>query len=435
MAPDKNSVAAGKKLGNIKHWNNLGYNTEALWGECQGSTLYQVRVELSSLTLSCSCPSRKHPCKHLLGLLLIAAETPSAIAEQEPPDWVLEWLGQRAAIKKRRETIEQKRQEPQTNDPNGTRQKRAAKRQSEVERGIEHLDLWLEDLVRNGLGSLETQSIAIWEQQAARMVDAKLPGVASRIRSLAAIHNATPDWPAHLLTRLGQIALLSQAFHHLEQLDANLQEDVRLMLGWTLEETEVLARGEHLSDNWLVLGQIQEETPRGRTQRTWLLGEHTQRSALLEQFAAPGLSFSKVIPTGVCWQGTLVFWPGTSPLRALIETRSGPAASITQSLPGNATIEEFCKTVAAILAHHPWRYRFLCTLCTVTPVFDQVTNRWYLRDRQGQGLPLKASEGFWQLLATSGGHALDLAGEWDGELLTPLGFLSDGIYHIAERAA
>ena len=435
MAPDKNSVTAGKKLGNTKHWSNLGYNAEALWGECQGSDLYQVRIELSSLTLSCSCPSRKHPCKHLLGLLLIAAETPSAIPEQEPPAWIQEWLGQRTAIKERKAATEQKRQEQSTDDPGGTRQKRAAKRQTQVERGIEHLDLWLEDLVRNGLGSLETQSTAIWEQQAARMVDAQLPGIASRIRSLIAIHNAVPDWPTRLLTRLGQLTLLSQAFQHIEQLDPNLQTDVRLMLGWTLEETEVLARGEHLSDNWLVLGQIQEETPRGRAQRTWLQGERTQRSALLEQFAAPGLPFSKVFPTGVCWQGTLVFWPSASPQRALIETHSGPTSSITESLPGNATIEEFCKTVAATLARHPWRYRFLCTLCTVTPVFDQATNRWYIRDKQGQGLPLKASEGFWHLLAISGGHALDLAAEWDGECLTPLGFLSEGQYHIAERAA
>jgi hypothetical protein len=348
---------------------------------------------------------------------------------------VLEWLGQRTAINKRKAAREQNQREQKADDLSGTRKKRAVKRQTQVEQGIEHLDLWLEDLVRNGLGSLETQSTAIWEQQAARMVDAQLPGIASRIRSLVAIHNAMPDWPVRLLTRLGLLALLSQAFHHIEQLDANLQEDVRLMLGWTLEETEVLARGEHLSDNWLVLGQIQEETPRGRTQRTWLLSEQTQRSALLEQFAAPGLSFNKVIPTGVCWQGTLVFWPSASPLRALIETRSGPAASITESLPGNATIEQFCKTVADTLARHPWRYRFLCTLCTVTPVFDQATNRWYIRDSQGQGLPLRANEGFWQLLAISGGHTLDFAGEWDGEFLTPLGFLSEGQYHIAERAA
>src|ERR1700753_3224882 len=61
LAPDASAASAGRKLSALKYWTNVGYNEQALWGECQGSALYQVRIELSTLTAQCSCPSRKLP--------------------------------------------------------------------------------------------------------------------------------------------------------------------------------------------------------------------------------------------------------------------------------------------------------------------------------------------------------------------------------------
>ena len=41
----------------------------------------------------CTCPSRKFPCKHSLGLFLILAQQPAAMTETAPPAWTIEWLG------------------------------------------------------------------------------------------------------------------------------------------------------------------------------------------------------------------------------------------------------------------------------------------------------------------------------------------------------
>src|SRR5258706_12620952 len=95
LAPDSSSASAGKKLSNKQYWKNLGQNSEALWGECQGSALYQVRVDLSTLTIQCSCPSRKLPCKHGLGLLLLAVPTPAAVPTADQPEWIIAWLAKR----------------------------------------------------------------------------------------------------------------------------------------------------------------------------------------------------------------------------------------------------------------------------------------------------------------------------------------------------
>src|SRR5437762_14273620 len=97
MAPDAAVGAAGKKLMASKNWSGLGHSDAALWGLCQGSAVYQVKVDLSNLGYHCSCPSRKFPCKHTLGLLMLFAESPHAVQEAATPDWVTEWLSRRQA--------------------------------------------------------------------------------------------------------------------------------------------------------------------------------------------------------------------------------------------------------------------------------------------------------------------------------------------------
>jgi hypothetical protein len=41
----------------------------------------------------------------------------------------------------------------------------------------------------------------------------------------------------------------------------------------------------------------------------------------------------------------------------------------------------------------------------------------------------------WLLLALSGGHPVDVAGEWDGAAILPLGVVADGAYCVLARAA
>jgi hypothetical protein len=48
-------------------------------------------------------------------------------------------------------------------------------------------------------------------------------------------------------------------------------------------------------------------------------------------------------------------------------------------------------------------------------------------DDEGRSLPLGGSAG-WHLLALSGGHALDLFGEWDGHRFWPLAAFAGGTF-------
>lgn len=433
LAPDASAVIAGKKLGNSSHWRSLGQNAEALWGECQGSALYQVRIDLATMTVTCSCPSRKIPCKHGLGLLFLAVDAPSAVPTGDAPEWVASWLAKRAAAQQRKVAPQsmptKKADAPAQKNASVTQSKRAEKRLAQMSQGFERLDLWLNDLVRGGLASVETRPATFWERQAAQMVDAQLPGIAARLRHMSSIPHASVDWPEKLLGELGKLALLSHAFRHREQLSALLQADLRQLVGWTIDQEEAAAQGETVADEWYILGQRVNVEEKLREQYTWLIGKQSGRAALILQFAFGQAAFPEAFPPGACQHGELLFWPGAAPQRARFASRRGAVHPIREPFPCAGTIEDFLAQVAATLARQPWQERFLCTLSSALPLCDAGTARWYLRDDTGAVLPL-ARGTHWRLLALTGGHPAIVAGEWNGETLYPLGVLIDGTYYI-----
>jgi len=429
LAPDSSSASAGKKLADARQWKSLGKNTQAVWGECQGSALYQVRADLATLTAKCTCPSRKLPCKHSLGLLLLAATKAGSLPDAEPPEWVATWLAKRSAPSAPAQPKESKKSPEQMA---AEQAKRAEKRLALVRDGLDTLDLWMNDLVRNGLSSVETQGARPWEAQAARMVDAQARGVGDRLRVMATLPGSRRDWPAKLLGEMGRVALLSHAFRRLDTLDAALREDVRQLLGWTLREDEVAERGEHVSGEWLVLGQWLEDQTLGRMQRTWLVEAESGRPALVLQFIPnvqrPGSADApETFVPGTRLPAALHYWPSAYPLRARIAERRGEPQPFPTRLPGAASIQAYLESVTDALARQPWLDRFPCVLRDVTPACAIGGGDWHVRDGAGDALPLAGGE-HWRLLALSGGAPVDLAGEWNGEALLPLGVMAEGAY-------
>ena len=433
LAPDSASASAGRKLASARHWVSLGRNAEALWGECQGSgkNPYQVRVDLATLSVKCSCPSRKFPCKHGLGLMLIFAANVGDLAEGEPPDWVADWLAKRheRAEKQATETslspAEAAAKEQARAKDKG---RRAERREKLVAQGIAGLNLWLDDLMRNGLAALETAPDDFWETQAARMTDAQAPGIAGRLRALAAIPGSAPNWPERLLDDLGRLALLARAYPRLDALDAALREDVRHLVGWPYNTADLETQGERIHDDWAFLGQWEEAQDRGQTQYTWLRGHATGRTALIAQFALSGKPFAELLMPGVSQRGEMGFWPGANPQRAYLLARQGDVHSLTGPLPGACAIEPFLASVADALARQPWQERFLAVLAPVTPWCGGTFGSWRVYDTDGAALPLLPGD-YLRLLALSGGRPLEVVGEWDGRALRILGALSEGVYY------
>ena len=412
FAPDSASAAAARKLAPMRYWRNPGRSDAAVWGECQGSALYHVAVDLTGPAWKCSCPSRKIPCKHALGLMLFAASAPEAIPISEPPPWLTEWLDARARTAARRES----KRAAAPPDPEA-QAKRAAQRFERVREGIDGLELWMQDLVRQGLAAADPSG-GNWDAQAARLVDAQAPALASRVRGLAYVPRATADWAGDLLAELGRIALLTEAFRNLDTLDEPLRADVRQLIGWTTKEDEVVAAGDMTDDDWIVLGQATDEEERFRSQRTYLAGQRSRRSAMILQFAASGEPFAETLLPGTHVEAVLAFWPGSAPLRALVHERRTPPAAFDGRLPGFPTFAAFLDDVAKVMARQPWTMRLPCVVCDVVPT-PASEDTWWLQDKSRDALPL-AQRDAWPLLAISGGHPIDVMGEWDGRWMRPL---------------
>jgi hypothetical protein len=432
LAPDASAASAGRKLAKPGDWRNLGHNEIALWGECQGSALYQTRVDLRDYATRCSCPSRKFPCKHALGLLMLAAATPDIVPSASAPEWVESWLNQRASRAARADddTV-QKSPAKSKASPRRSQDRRLAR----VQAGVEAFNLWLDDLIRNGLAQAGTQPARFWEQQAARLVDAQAPGLASRVRRLAAIPNASDDWPSRLLDELGKLALLTHAFGRIDELDPALRDDVRTAIGWTIERDEVIERGETVTDEWLVIGQRVVSEDRLRAQRTWLLGANSGRVALILQFAHGTAPFSEAFAPGTRFGADLAFFPSACPQRAIVRERHGSPVAIRQDDAcglGNS-IDAALAGWAEALARQPWIERISVVLRAVVPIIQE-QGGWVVLDDTGQALTLDGGP-HWTLLAHSGGRPLDLTAEWDGQALAPLGVFVAGAWQTLPEAA
>jgi hypothetical protein len=416
LAPDGSSAAAGRKLMGLKNWSDLGVSSGALWGKCQGSALYQVKIDLATLVSSCSCPSRKFPCKHALGLLFLHAESPAAAPVGEPPEWVEEWLAKRRG----RQEKSSERTTDQLEKPVDVKaqQKRAEQREARVSEGLERLDLWIRDLVRNGLAGLESRPPSFWDEQSRRLVDAQAPGLSSRLSALGELPGASPNWPAQMLGELGRIKLLIHAWQRIEQLDASLQSDIRQIIGWNVSQEELAERTDGVEDVWCVVGQTTTDEKPLRIQRAWLLGRETGRWVLVVQFATAGQPFAELLPVGTERRGTVVYYPGVSEQRGKLVRQEGGIAEVANRLSGTARINDFLGGVSSQLGRLPWAR-------TVCGLFQDVTvvpreNEWVLRDDSGQGLPL-SRKNHWKLLALTGGAPCDVVAEWDGNCLHPLG--------------
>ena len=430
LAPDAASAKAGRSLATASKWQNVGQDERALWGECQGSGAkpYQTVIDLNEPAFKCSCPSRKFPCKHGLGLFLLVANQP-ATAVTTVPDWAAEWLAKRDQQAQRRsEAAKKAEQEPDEATlarRASQKAKRSLDREAKVVAGLKELELWLRDLLRHGLASAQTRSFEYWEQMAARLIDAQAPGVARRVRDLSWMPRSGDGWIEHLLAQVSSLFLLLKAFERIETLPAATQADVRTAIGWSLKEEELPAEN-LVSDEWLVLGQRTTGDEGLRVRRTWLWGERIAKGALVLEFAAAGQHLALDLMPGTRIEAELIFYPSNYPLRAALKKRANTTRSLKE-IPGYPTSDQLLMTYADVLALNPWLEAIPAPLQTVVPV--RRGEQWFARDSNGRLLSLRIEPiSGWKLMALSGGHPITIFGEWNGRSLLPLSAWADGRY-------
>jgi hypothetical protein len=422
LAPDPASAKAGQGLASARKWASLGSGEGLIWGECQGSGAnpYQTKVDPDGPAFSCSCPSRKFPCKHALGLMLIWASGPASFAQGSPPAWVVSWKENRE--KKAEQTKAKAERGPSPVDL-AAKAKRDASRNAKVAAGLDDLSLWINDLMRQGFASLGARSGNLWEDQARRLIDAQAPGAARRLRQIDEMSLAGEGWQTNLLDRLARLHLLVEGFRRQAELPPEVAEDIRATIGFTSDLDAVRAEP-GVRDHWQVIGQSVAVEDRLTVLRTWLIGRETGRPALVLDFAAGGKPLDLSLPPGVVIDADLAFFPGSAPLRALVKERhAGPLP--LETLSGGSTIASAFASYGSALAKNPWMELYPIILDDV--VLREDDGAWWARDAFGAVVPLsKRFQGGWHLLALEGGGPVSICGEFDGSTLDPLSARAGG---------
>lgn len=425
LASDESSRRSATGLGRPAPWSGTGVAGDVLWGLCAGSgkNPYQTIVDLSGPAYKCSCPSRKFPCKHALGLLLNWANG-SVPEESAAADFARAWVDDRRARAEKAQkpfarTVPA--DSPLAIDPGTVKDEAAAARRAQqraqrVAHGLAELQSWLRDQVSVGLSAAPVKA----DEIAARMVDAQAPGVAAALRGLSAIPASGEGWPGRLLGEYAQLHLLARAHERLDTLPPDLAATVRSRVGYPTGRKDVLTRPA-VTDHWAVLGvrDLVDGAVPGR--RVWLRGRESGRWAMLLTFGSPGGAGSWQDPEtarlrrGTELHASLHYYPGQPPMRAVAGERQAQPAPVRRPDAAGDADALLCEYAAA-LEQDPW-LTVWPALLSGTPIPG---TRWLLIDRTGAALPLAESESLWTLLAVSGGSPVTLAAEWHPDGLLPL---------------
>lgn len=442
--------SAAEPLAMPGRWSGLGCDERAVWGRCGGSGAepYDTMVDHVAVRYRCSCPSRQTPCKHALAVLLLWAR--GQVPTVDVPRTVAEWLAKRPLAPPRAPT-------PAAASPgdradgdraDGARAagagageahadaagsggggsgdgpapqippERSASRDDRVARmaaGLADLDRWLDDRVRTGLADPALARYATWDGLAARLVDAQVGGLANRVRRLAGLVGAQPDWHAQVLAELGVLHLLARGGRRLHELPPVLADSVAVALGWQVRQADVLA-GVPDTDHWTVMGRSDVREDRIEVRRVWLRGRDSGRWAMVLSFAAYRQSLDASLVVGTTVHADAFRYPGAG-LRVLVGPRHAQATPARPVV--DATVAEAAAAIGSAFVAEPWVERVPVSF-VAAPARPRRGAGWVLSDATGSLPMAPTGDGVTQLLACGSGAAVALTGEWTAAGVVPL---------------
>lgn len=176
------AVQAARGLIRKQAFVKPGVSADGTWllAECQGSGKqpYEVSIDLADSaqpTFRCSCPSRKFPCKHGLGLLLLYASSPDQFKPREPS---ADLIAQREKKAARAE-----KQAEKATTPRRVNKAALAKKANAQRDGLDLLEKLVLDLVNAGQW-YEASRLETLQRQAKQLSDAYLSGAMHDLNGL-----------------------------------------------------------------------------------------------------------------------------------------------------------------------------------------------------------------------------------------------------------
>ncbi len=455
LAPDAGSLKAGKDLVSVSKWQNCFFNARVLWGEVQGSGKepYLTLIDTQTLAFKCSCPSRKFPCKHGIGLMFLFSSYKGFFLEKnDEPLWVKEWMDKRTEKVTKPGEVAVNDDESEKNQAKKTQQKdkRYSERTESVLSGVKETQMILKDLVRAGLLVLPEKGSDFFLKTAARMVDAKATGLGNRWKFLAGINYADDNWKENVLAQMADMYLLTVSYQlsavsyqkeneepklgnsNINHQISRLNADIKSLIGFTTDKKDLVedVSTEKTKDDWLILSSEKTREEDIMIQKNWLFGFTSQRFALIIEFKHKTQAFEIYLAKGSCIKAELVFFPSVVPQRAVInnfstnddlklelEINSGLCLDNWQ-----ASQKEFVEHISQL----PWLTEVPQCIRLVKLAKDE-KNNWFVTDAEKTSLPIHPSfekDKIFQLLAITNGNNIEkLFLLRTAHYILPLGFI------------
>jgi hypothetical protein len=423
IVPDAASLKAGRDLGTSRKWESIGGDEVVLWGLAMGSGKepYQTRVRLGDLASKCSCPSRKFPCKHAIGLMFLATGQPAALTQTERPPWVVEWLEAHAA----RDLKAEARAEEKVSKPVDEKAaaKRRAQKENRVTDGVQLLQKSIVDLTREGLASGNARDAMAWENLAKRMIDSQLPGLANTLRHVADTVLRDLDVDRELPFELGRLHLLLKTFSSEHLQNDPLRSEIMSQLG-VRAGSETGESGEVVEDQWFVAGRTVQERDHLITSSTWLLGTKSRRWGRVLRFTPVMQAMVDPWLLGSTVHALLKFQAGLYPVRAVPESDGIPA--MCRIPPTHeAGFESLLGHFSSALASNPF-FRAMPFFIPLRPGADLKS----LVDIAGHALPWRVADDLaFRVECICAGDLTPICGEWDGRNLRLLSIRDGDTWH------
>lgn len=395
LSPDAAALAAAQKLAKSKRLSHAASN-HASWGRFRDDRgkSHAVAIDVRrDFRWRCDCGGGKEPCVHALALALRRAE--STKYTDEEPEFVAEWLAERADLAPKQPSYIQ--QQP------GCSVRRTAKRDARVAEGLTLVQEKLEDVYRLGLNSSVVNCKEFWDDFARMATNIQASGLVRFIADAPELLARGDQGRDELLTRLGRLEILVEAARRVDSFDDDFAAEIRQALGYTVSQRDVLNFGERVEGHWLALGwNMWSPKKKVWNAREWYYGIDSGRFATIQhttqtqgRYERP--DFNAMTELGTFYEGAMRFYPGAFRYRAISESSLSPISSAV-FCRAKTTLDSFFKRLPRVYALAPWTSYVpaLVDDVVVRPMRRRGENsseyEWRVVSRSGFSAPLR-SEG------------------------------------------
>ncbi len=335
------------------------------------------------------------------------------------PAELTDWLNRRAS-----RLTPQDRSAEEEHQRKVEREKNWEKRLQQMAKGLEELELWLHDVIREGTAIYLEKPQGYWSEWSAQLTNAKMGNLAKKVKGLQHLvgkENANEQ----MLAALGEIYLLVQGFFYIHELNDGFQQELLQQIGVNIKKQTLLEQ-KGTKDIWRVLGIYEGIEEKLVYRRTWLFGQQTQQYALLIDFAWGNEPFEYNWMVNETIEATVVYYPTQYAQRALMKE----FVKVSEQIPwlGHTNVQSSLEDYAKALAANPWLSVFPIVFQKVVPIMRE--SQLYLLDAHKAMIPcwVETITVAWQIVAMSANAPIEVFGEWDGQSLTPLGAVSADSY-------